>query len=103
MEEVLPGRETSGSREQRRDQKKAIGDSLHGAHRAKEEDRVSIYYHHSDKTNVCESNTFIQLFLLAFLSKDGLNISEGTVLGGDSKDEYARLSSVLLLPVGSST
>lgn len=41
MEEVLPGRETSGSREQRRDQKKAVGDALHGAHRAKEEDRVS--------------------------------------------------------------
>lgn len=40
MEEVLPGRETAGSREQRRDQKRAIGDAVHGSHRAKEEDRV---------------------------------------------------------------
>ena len=57
MEEVLPGRETSGSREQRRDQKKAIGDSLHGAHRAKEEDRVSISCHYSDKTCVSKLNS----------------------------------------------
>jgi hypothetical protein len=39
-EEVLPGRETSGSHEQRRDQKRAAGDALHGAHRDKEEGRV---------------------------------------------------------------
>jgi hypothetical protein len=45
-EEVLPGRETSGSREQRRDQKRAVGDALHGAHRDKEEGRVSAHPSH---------------------------------------------------------
>lgn len=39
-EEVLPGKETGGSREQRRDQRKAVGEALHGAHRDKEEGRV---------------------------------------------------------------
>ena len=41
MEELLPGKETSGSNEARRDQKRAAGDALHGAHRDKEEGRVS--------------------------------------------------------------
>lgn len=40
MDELLPGRETSGSREQKRDQKRAVGDAIHGAHRYKEEERV---------------------------------------------------------------
>lgn len=40
MEELLPGRETAGSKEARRDQKRAAGEALHGAHRDKEEARV---------------------------------------------------------------
>ena len=40
MDELLPGKETSGSRDQRRDQKRAAGDALHAAHRYKEDERV---------------------------------------------------------------
>lgn len=50
MEELLPGRETSGSREQRRDQKRAVGEAIHGAHRQKEEERV--------RTDMCAAHSF---------------------------------------------
>jgi hypothetical protein len=41
MDELLPGRETSGSRDQRRDQRKAVGEATRAAHRDKEDMRVS--------------------------------------------------------------
>jgi hypothetical protein len=91
-EEVLPGKETSGSREQRRDQKRAVGDALHGAHRDKEEGRVSAHTVYTC-TALEVSGSFEHgndRCCTVIVEQDGLAISEGTLMGGDSRDDYGR-------------